>query len=153
MRKAERECNTENFYAEVFNNSDELYIAFNTGTFPYIIPVNYVYTNNALYFHCATEGTKLDLLAKDARVAFSTATGIAIDRKKSTTYYKSVCGTGQAVLVEDNAEKIQALDSIALRYTSQCPRPTPPGMLGKVAIVRIDILEISGKKNLPCDNT
>lgn len=149
MRKSERECNTKDFYAEVLNKADELYLALNTGTFPYIIPINFVYVNNALYFHCAPEGHKLDLLAKDARVAFSTATDITIEQKKSTTYYKSVCGTGHAVLVEDNAEKIQALDSIALRFTSQCPRPTPPAMLQKVAIVRVDILEISGKRNLP----
>lgn len=149
MRKTERECNTADFYAEVFNKADELYLALNTGTFPYIIPINFVYTNKVLYFHCATEGVKLDLLAKDARVAFSTATDIAIDQQKSTTYYKSVCGTGHAVLVEDSAEKIQALDSLAKRYTSHCPSPTPPRMLEKVAVVRIDILEMSGKKNLP----
>lgn len=149
MRLTERECSNNAFYAEVLNKADELYLALNTDTFPYVIPVNFVYANNVIYFHCAPQGVKLDLLAKDARVAFSTAIDIAIDRKKSTTYYRSVCGTGHAVLVQDSAEKIQALDSLALRYTSLCPRPTPLAALERVAIVRIDVHEMTGKKNLP----
>lgn len=149
MRKAERACNDNDFLAEVLGKCDELYLAFNTGDFPYIIPVNFVHSGKALYFHCATEGLKLDLLRQDSRVAFSCATDVVIDVKKSTTYYRSVCGKGHAVLVEDAQEKNQALHLIAQRYASLCPHPTPPSMLERVALVRIDITELTGKSNLP----
>lgn len=149
MRKTERACNDSAFLAEVLGKCDELYLAFNTGDFPYIIPLNFVHSGNALYVHCATEGTKLDLLSRDSRVAFSCATDVSIDTKKSTTYYASVCGKGHAVLVEDVQEKIQALDLIAQRYSALCPRPAPLSVVQKVGVVRIDITELTGKRNLP----
>lgn len=149
MRKAERACNDSDFFTQVLGKCDELFIAFNTGDFPYIIPVNFVYSGNALYFHCASEGTKLDLLTKDSRVAFSCAADVVIDIKKSTTYYSSVCGKGHAVLVEDAQEKIEALHLIAQRYAALCPHPAPLSVLEKVGIVRIDITALTGKRNLP----
>jgi len=38
--------------------------------YPYITPVNYVYTNDCIYFHCALRGEKLDNIARDERVCF-----------------------------------------------------------------------------------
>lgn len=149
MRKTERACHDSAFFAQVFGKCDELFLAFNSGDFPYVLPVNFVHSGNALYFHCATEGLKLDLLAKDSRVAFSCAADVRIDVKKSTTYYSSVCGKGHAVLVDDVQEKIQALHLIAQRYAALCPHPTPASMLEKVGVVRIDITELTGKRNLP----
>lgn len=33
--------------------------------FPYAVPLSYVYTDGALYFHCAREGLKLELARRD----------------------------------------------------------------------------------------
>ena len=38
--------------------------------YPYITPVNYVYTNACIYFHCALKGEKLDNIAREDRVCF-----------------------------------------------------------------------------------
>lgn len=38
--------------------------------YPYITPVNYVFTNDCIYFHCALKGEKLDNIARDDRVCF-----------------------------------------------------------------------------------
>ncbi len=149
MRKNERACDEAEFFKEVFSKAQELFLAFHAGDFPYIVPLNFVYQEPAIYLHCATEGHKLDLLAADDRVGFSAAAEVAVDREKSTTYYKSVCGTGHARLVTDPAEKQQALAAIAGRYQSGCRLPAPEGLLARVVIVRIDIASLSGKRNLP----
>lgn len=149
MRLAARECQEDSFYREVLNSAEVLYLAITTDTFPYIIPLNFVYLGDAIYFHCAPEGTKLDLLQKNSRVGFSAATDVRIVREKFTTYYKSVCGTGHASVVQDNKEKLLALDALGRRYNAMCPRPAPPSTLEKIAIVRLDIVQISGKRNQP----
>ena len=43
-----------------------------TGTdgYPYITPVNFVYMNGRIYFHCAHKGEKMDNIARDDRVCF-----------------------------------------------------------------------------------
>ena len=39
--------------------------------FPYAVPLSYVYTDDALYFHCAREGMKLELAAATAAQVFA----------------------------------------------------------------------------------
>ena len=36
--------------------------------YPYVIPLNYVYHDGSIYFHCARSGEKLDNLKRDSRV-------------------------------------------------------------------------------------
>ena len=149
MRQSQRECNTPEFFDEVFNRGEVLFLSLNTEGFPYGVPVNFVFLEGRLYFHCALEGAKLDLIRRDGRVGFVVAADIVIAREKSTTYYKSVCGTGRASLVENMDEKRHAIDALAERYGASCPRPTPDGALRHVAVVRIDIEAMTGKRHVP----
>lgn len=149
MRLASRECPDISFQQEVLNTAEVLYLSITTDSFPYIIPLNFVYLGSAIYFHCAPEGTKLDLLAKNSRVGFCAAIDIRVIREKFTTYYRSVCGTGHASVVQDSKEKLLALDALGRRYNAMCPHPAPPSTLEKVAIVRIDIVQMTGKRNPP----
>lgn len=149
MRLSKRECSEPAFFDEVFAKAEELFLALNNGDFPYLIPLNFVRLDQHIYLHSALEGTKLDLIRKDGRVAFSLATDVRIDREKSSTYYKSICGTGRASLVEDAEEKRLALDSLAERYAARCPRPAPDATVRRVAVIRIDILSLTGKRCLP----
>lgn len=119
------------------------------GEYPYCIPVNFALANSRLYIHSALVGHKLELIAKDPHVAFSAALGIEIDTAHSTTYYKSVCGCGLASIIEDAAEKAFALDRIGERYGALCIRPAPPASVARVAIIRIDITQLSGKHSRP----
>jgi len=41
-----------------------------TDGYPYITPVNFVYHNGNIYFHCALTGEKLDNIRRDNRVGF-----------------------------------------------------------------------------------
>lgn len=149
MRLSKRECAEPAFFDEVFGKADELFLALNNKNFPYLIPLNFVRLGERLYLHSALEGSKLDLIRKDGRAAFSLIADVRIDREKSTTYYKSVCGTGYARVVEDAEEKRLALDSLAERYAARCARPAPDANIRRVAIIRIDIASLTGKRCLP----
>lgn len=149
MRRKANECSTPEFFQLVLSQAEDLYLAINTEDFPYIIPINFVYVKGVLYLHCALEGTKLDLIARDNRVAFSTSIDVEIIREKATTLYKSVCGTGLASIITDKEEKRFALDCLGERYASICPRPSPDSALDRLCMVRIDILSMTGKQNNP----
>ena len=149
MRRKEREINSEEFYDLVFSGAEAIHVAFRDEPYPYCLPFNFRKVGNNIYIHCAREGKKLDLIRENPEVAFSLAIDIRVDTEKSSTYYKSVCGAGLASLVEDPVEKGAALDAIGEKYKARCQRPAPRGQIDRVAIIKIAIVSLSGKRCEP----
>jgi len=115
-----------------------------------VLPFNHVWLDGHIYIHCALEGRKIDVLRRDGRVGFSTAVDVCIIREKSTTHFRSLCGTGRVSEVTDTEEKRRALDAISLRFDARCPRPTPDAALARVNILRIDVESLTCRhKNGP----
>lgn len=117
--------------------------------FPYCLTLNYAYVDDRIYIHCAPVGHKLDCILKNPYVAFTMAVDLKIDCKNSTEYYKSVCGTGMATIVEEKGEKQLALDSIARKYNALCAVPATERDIARTAIIRIDIASLFGKHSSP----
>ncbi len=46
--------------------------------YPYAVPLNYVYFQGAVYFHCAMSGHKLDNISFNPKVSFCVYTGAEI---------------------------------------------------------------------------
>ena len=66
---------------EILNKAESLFVAFQTGDFPYVLPFNHVWLDGRIYIHCALEGRKIDVLRRDGRVGFSTAVDVCIIRE------------------------------------------------------------------------
>jgi len=115
---------------------------------PYGIPVNHVLSGNTLYIHCATEGHKLENIAHEERVSFCVVTGAQVLPATLSTLYESVIVFGRAALVDDPAEKRQALEALAIRF---CGSLTPEAQqtiaasASQAAVVRIHLERITGK--------
>lgn len=149
MRRKDKECADRAVINSILDQAEILYLAIMTDSYPYCLPVNFAREGAKIYIHSAVSGAKLDYLRENSQIAFSTAIDIEIDTARSTTYYKSVCGNGKASIVEDAQEKGRALDLLAERYKARCMRPAPERDIMRVAILRIDIREISGKISAP----
>lgn len=145
MRRKEKERSDLSFMATVLQEAEDCSLAMTGADGPYVIPVNYVYTDGVLYIHCALSGRKLEMIAHDPRVAFTAYTGVRILREENSTEYHCVCGFGRAVLVQDMEEKRRALDAIAARYHAQCPVPTPDNAVLRTGVIRVDIESMTGK--------
>lgn len=74
MRRKDREITDFHEMIDIMKKCDSCIVAMNDGDFPYIVPMNFGLEVQGeqvfLYFHCAMEGKKLDLLKKDNRVTF-----------------------------------------------------------------------------------
>ncbi len=145
MNKKEREQTEESFFEEVLTTAKEFFLCMHDEPAPYIIPLNYWYSERKIYFHCAQIGHKLDCIKKNNNVSFSAVCDVEILEEKASTAYKSVCGSGIATIITDASEKEYALEEIAKRYNAHCTFPTPPSLLERTAIIRIDVKEITGK--------
>ncbi len=119
----------------------------------YGIPVNYVFINNAIYFHCGTkESHKLDNINNHSKVSFTIVGNTKVLPNKLDTRYESIIVFGQAALLntENNSEKIEALQAIVEKYA---PNFIKNGNLcieknlERTNIVKISIDYISGKSS------
>ena len=145
MRRTEREVLDLEFMHQVLREGREIYLAINSGAAPYVLPVNYVFHDGCIFFHCAREGRKLDLLQTDPRVGFSTAVDIRVEN--TTTRYRSVCGSGTATRVEDPGLKNEVLKAFAARYQAPCVFPVSAEKFAHTGMVCIRIESMTGKQS------
>lgn len=147
MRRTEREILDPEFMHQVLHGAQEIYIAINSDDAPYVLPVNYVFYNGGIYFHCALEGRKLELLRADDRVGFSTAVDIKVEN--TTTRYRSICGSGTAEFVTDPTLKNEVLKAFAARYKAPCIFPVSEQKFAHTGVVCIHIEKLTGKYSHP----
>lgn len=114
----------------------------------YIVPVNYGYEENCLYFHSALKGRKVDILKKHNKVGFEIEGDYQIgksEKSKCNVRYQCVIGKGTACFVEDEDEKIRGLKAI-IRQCAESEYEFSRDKLSTVLVVRIDIESMTGKQ-------
>ena len=67
---------------------------------PYGIPVNYVVIEDSIFFHCATEGQKLENITANKGVSFCVVGKTELLPEKFSTRYESVVVSGNADVIE-----------------------------------------------------
>ena len=86
---------------------------------PYAVPVSPAVVENAVYIHCALEGTKLDILRQNPQVVLSCVGQTQLQPEEYTTAFASAIAFGHAQIITDEKEKIEALRAICLKYTNE----------------------------------
>ena len=142
MRRKDRERGLD-FSLPLIDRCSHGVIALTTGEdTPYCIPISLVRVGSALYFHCAREGRKVDLLRRCPRVCitFVGEDDPALEANGNyTTYFQSAVVTGTAAEVTEETEKVEALRALcaalpAKRLRVRCPAGAGelPGTVRKV---------------------
>lgn len=86
--------------------------------YPYATPLNYVYHNGAIYFHCALTGHKLDNIAFNPKVSFCVCVDTELMPSKFSTSFRSVVAFGKAGEVSGD-EKKEALMALIHRLSPE----------------------------------
>ena len=119
--------------------------------YPYATPVNYILVGDKLYLHSAPYGYKIECLQRDPKCCFTAILSTEIIPSKITASFESVILTGQAVFVEDPAEKRTVMENFV---TQKHPGYEELGFrmiekqLDKTAVIRIDPISMTGKAYL-----
>lgn len=116
---------------------------------PYSVPLSLASVNgNTFYFHCATEGKKLDILRTNPHVCLT-----AVSKCKPTVgpkdgsfslEYKSAIAFGRTEIVTDDAEKREALRAISQRFLPNHMDAFEAALersMARTAVVRITLIE------------
>jgi uncharacterized protein len=84
--------------------------------YPYAVPINYVYENGRIYFHCARSGHKLDAIRRCSKVSFCVVDNDRIVPELFATDYRSVIAFGRANEVVDDPEKMRIMRLLNEKY-------------------------------------
>ena len=116
--------------------------------YPYGVPIDYVYDeeDNALLFHCAKEGHKIDAIRRCDKASFCTATR----RQESGEWffrYESVIVFGRMTIVEGEEMKRKICDALCDAFgQGQSYKDDEWIKFGKnVQAMRLAIEHVSGK--------
>jgi nitroimidazol reductase NimA-like FMN-containing flavoprotein (pyridoxamine 5'-phosphate oxidase superfamily) len=150
MRRAEREIKDRKTIDEILQQAAVCRLGLCEGGMPYVVPVNFGYDGDCLYFHSAPEGRKMEIIGTNPKVCFEVDVDHEIVPTDTacnwTARFRSVIGFGKARLVEDPEEKRRALDVILGHY-SDGPYEYASDALAKVAVIRVQIDNITGKQS------
>lgn len=121
---------------------------------PYVVPLNFVYANERIYFHTGLEGRKLPALGAAAPVCFEVDELLEIAPNEQaclfTAYYRSVILTGKSRLLEGDDEKMNALNLMLKKYGAGASyEALPVHALAIVNVCEIVPERITAKANLP----
>lgn len=151
MRRADKEIKSKNEIEWVLKEAYVLRISLSEDKSPYMVPMNFAYHENCIYLHSAPEGRKIDILKKNNRVCFEVDIYTQIVKNSKPCNwgmrYSSVIGFGRAHFVEEFKDKKDALDIIMKKYSSKSSFEYSKEALEGVAVIIIEIDEMTGKKS------
>ncbi len=152
MTKRELQITDLNRIQEILDKAKVLRLGLAVDNEPYVVPMNYGYILEGekltLYLHSAVRGKKIDMLRANPKVFFELDCDLTpFEGKKPCTYglsYSSVMGRGEATIVEDVEEKMQAMTVLMKTQTGK-DFSFDEKLVGMVAVVRIDVSEYTAK--------
>ena len=125
--------------------------------FPQIIPMNFVFLNDAIYMHSHVRGEKLDNISRNNKVGFEADRELEFlpsyfedphNASLADTLYISVIIKGIASFVSDREEKTLALNGLMEKYQPEGnydPIQSDMRVLDAVSIIKIVPQTLHGK--------
>ena len=152
IRRKEKEIKSKDEITNILKNTRYVTIAMCEENIPYLVTLTYGYDSkkNAIYFHCAKEGKKIDILRKNNVVWGQALIDKGYVLGKCDHLYETAHFMGNVTFIDDISEKKHALETM-IKQQEQSPeevikKQISEESLKRVNIGRIDILFISGKK-------
>lgn len=151
MRKSDREIRDYNEILRLLDECQTIRLALHDEPYPYVVPLSYGWEERDgklfVYFHCAKEGKKLDLIAKNGNVCFeadclagykSTGHGVTAD-------YRSLIAFGKAERVYGE-ELVRGLELLLKHCRIEGYSARECAAMDITAVVRITVDGITGKR-------
>ena len=155
MRRTDREVTDKKEIMDILWRCSTLRIGMKGEPYPYVVPVSFgldtAGDKPVIYFHCAREGQKLDMLQADPHVCVEGDIFIKTELIKHgiTARYESVIGFGVCELVDSPEEIRKGLLLLNEHYGYGDFQLDKCGSLDKLAVGKITLESVTGKRNLP----
>jgi nitroimidazol reductase NimA-like FMN-containing flavoprotein (pyridoxamine 5'-phosphate oxidase superfamily) len=150
MRRKTRELIDPESIDALLRSEKIMHLAMSQNDIPFLVPVYFAWDGVALYFHSAHAGSKIEILKLNPEVCFeiSSVRGFiaAEEACDFEAHHCTAIGFGRAAFIEDELEKIRALNLIVAHFTKM-PFEYPKENLAKTLVIRIDVHSIKCKQH------
>lgn len=123
--------------------------------YPYTVPVSYIYKDDKIYLHCANKGHKLDSIKKNDKISFCVVEKDDVIQETFTTHFSSAIVFGRARILNDDSEKLNALENIVEKYSPDFINESKKSIersWNNVSLVELKIEHMTGKAALEIIN-
>ncbi|MGB8657101.1 MAG: pyridoxamine 5'-phosphate oxidase family protein [Candidatus Zixiibacteriota bacterium] len=152
MNKKESEIKDKHLLTEILRQGKYAVISMCRDNEPYIVTLSYGYDKhkNALYFHCAPKGLKIDFIQRNPNVCGTVIEDRGYVMNECKHAYRSVVFWGEMVVVEDLEEKKHGID-VLLNHLEDDPALVKKESLKDerrlltTGILKLNIEELTGK--------
>lgn len=151
MRRKDRSITDKKTIEEFLSRCRTCRLAMTDGTEPYIVPVNFGYSDDTVFIHGAGEGKKMDWIRRNPRVCLEwdeegeTQTHEQEGCKWSMDYF-SVIAWGDARILEAPEERRRGLDVIMCQFTQRKDWEYSPEVMEQTAVIEVRINKMTAKK-------
>ncbi|MCI7304270.1 pyridoxamine 5'-phosphate oxidase family protein [Ihubacter massiliensis] len=148
MRRSEKAMTREESMEVLEKAEYGVLSTISTDQTPYGTPMNFVYQDGAIYFHCALTGHRLENLAANSSACLTVTDSVKLMPEKFNTQYRSVIVFGTVQVVEDQKEKRKGITAILKKLSPDYLKAGEDyinSAFEKLHVLRLDIEKISGK--------
>jgi nitroimidazol reductase NimA-like FMN-containing flavoprotein (pyridoxamine 5'-phosphate oxidase superfamily) len=148
MRRQDRKLQ-KNEAIKIIESSEYGVLSLCSNDTPYGVPLNPVLYKDTLYFHCAKQGFKIDIINDNPYGHFVFVSKYKVLKEKFTTLYDSAMVHGSLRYVDDPDERMLAYKLLLNRYVDntefdkkhveKCDKST--------TLIAMDINDMSAKSN------
>jgi len=150
MRLAEKEIVKKSELESVLHESLACRLGLCDESGVYIVPMNFGYCDGELFFHCAWEGRKVEMMKNNPSVCFECDVfDKIVERGVACSWmsmYRSVIGWGSVVFIEDESEKRSALRCLVKHYNPKAKDVFSKKNVDSVCVFKVVIEKMTGKK-------
>ena len=153
MRRADKEIKDKAKLDKILQETDFVTLALSKGDEPYAVAISHSYDPEAgcLYFHCASEGRKLDYMRANPVVSGLALIDHGYSEGNCTHRYVSAVFNGRIQFIEDIEGKRKVLKHMIEKQDKNpaalLARLTNADSLSKTVVGKIVIEELTGKKS------
>jgi len=133
---------------KVLERSEVGFMAMTRDTWPYCIPINYVFHDGDIYIHSSTEGKKLDIIEANPPVCFTILGDYEYLQGECSYVFESVIVYGKAWVLKDADQKRKAYDALVAKYEPEGNLEGDAACIEGSAIIVIEIDDVTAKKRV-----
>jgi len=156
MRRFRQELSAKDTALIFETGSHGVLAVMSDGGYPYAVPLSYVFADGKLYFHCASEGYKLDALQHNSKASFCVVRRDTVVPERITSIYESAIAFGRAKVVGNDDEKRTALRYLAQKYSAVNGKKNEEEINSgwdRVCVISFEIEHMTGKASMELINS
>jgi len=160
IRMQKRACTDTQKIQQFLKQARTGFLGLSSGDIPYVVPLNFLWWQDAVYFHGAAEGRKISFIAHNPHACFTVSEdyGTLTDPvpAHTDTSYMSVIIDGSVTKVTDGTEAVEAMQGMLDKYVpGYYDKPLErthleryvSSMGSKTAVFKLAAASVSAKEN------